>query len=121
MGTHPPALAGTLALATEQQRQQLMTETHTQQLVATLVACQQKRFEGFDPRIIAERVGLAASHQVGIEYLVISGVFAVHHVVYVKLGGDRLPGEQLLEHPSVALILPDQLGSQDVGFQDADA
>ncbi|MNE33595.1 hypothetical protein D3C80_1272770 [compost metagenome] len=98
-----------------------MAETYTQQLVAALIMIQQKRLELFNPWIITERVGLAASHQVGIEYLVIIGVLAVHHVVDVKFGGDRLAAEQLLEHPSVALILPDQLGSQDVGFQDADA
>ncbi|MCY1415263.1 hypothetical protein D9M71_307390 [compost metagenome] len=98
-----------------------MAETHPQQFVAALITIQQKRLELFDPWIITERVGLATSHQVGIEYLVIIGVFAVYHVIHAKFGGDRLAGEQLLEHPSVALILPDQLGSQDVGFQDADA
>ncbi|MNH34637.1 hypothetical protein D3C79_952450 [compost metagenome] len=98
-----------------------MTETHTKQFVATLVAVQQERLELLNPRIITERVGLAASDQVGIEHLVIIGVLVVQHVVDAKLGGDWLAGEQLLEHPSVALILLDQLGSQDVGFQDADA
>ena len=54
VGAHAPALSGALALATQQQRQQLMAKANAQQLVTALVAGQQVGFEGLNPRIGAK-------------------------------------------------------------------
>ncbi|MNX89647.1 hypothetical protein D3C86_1216680 [compost metagenome] len=121
VGADAPALGRTLALATEQQRQQLMTEADAQQLVAALVAGQQIGLEGFDPRVGAEGVGLAARHQVGVERQVVAWVLTLHHVVDRELGGNRLLRKQVFEHLPVALILVNQFRTQVVGFQNADA
>ncbi|MCY1448749.1 hypothetical protein D9M71_654450 [compost metagenome] len=121
MGADAPALGRTLALATEQQRQQLMTEADAEQLVATLVAGQQVLLEGFDPRVGAEGIGLAARHQVGVECQVVAWVLTLHHVVDGELGGNRLLRKQVFEHLPVALILVNQFRTQVVGFQNADA
>lgn len=121
MNAHAPALFGALGLAAQGQRQQLVAETHPQQLLATLVQLQQVGLEGLDPRIGTKGISLAAGHQVRIEHFLVGGVVAIHHVVHTKLGGDRLTREELLEHPAVALVLRDQLRSQDIGFKDADA
>lgn len=118
---HAPALAGALGLATEQQGQQLVAETHAEELVAALVAVQEEGLQGLDPRVGTEGVGLAAGHQVGVEALVVRRIAPLHHVVDDEFGGDRLLGEQLLEHPAVAFVALDQLGTKDIGFQDTDA
>jgi hypothetical protein len=73
MNTHAPALVGALGLATQGQGQQLMAETHAQQLLAALVQLEQVGLEGLDPRVGAERVGLAARDQVGIEGFTVGG------------------------------------------------
>ena len=98
-----------------------MTEAHAQQLVAALITREQVGFERLDPRVDTERIGLAAGDQVRVKHFVIRRVLALHHVVDHKLGGYRLLGEQALEHLPIALVLIDQSGTQNIGFQDADA
>ncbi|MNO01462.1 hypothetical protein D3C81_2216030 [compost metagenome] len=67
-----------------------MAEAHAEQFVAALVAAQQVFLEGLNPRVSAERIGLAAGDQVRVEGLVVAWVFALHHVVDGELGGNRL-------------------------------
>ncbi|MNR38890.1 hypothetical protein D3C85_1570370 [compost metagenome] len=45
----------------------------------------------------------------------------LHHVVDTEFRGNRLLGEQLLEHEAVALVLIDQFGAENVSFENADA
>ncbi len=121
MDAHAPALGRPLGLATQQQRQQLVAEADADQLVAAGMAVQQVGLEGLDPRIGAKGVGLAARHQVRVEHFFIRRVFTLHHVIDDELGGNRLFGEQALEHLPVPLVLIDQPRTQDIGFQDAHA
>ncbi len=121
MDAHAPAFTRAFSLAAEQQCEQLVTEADAEQFIATLVALEQVGLEGLDPRVGTEGVGLAARDQVGVKYLIVRGVFALHHVVDDKFGGNRLLGEQALEHLPVTLVLIDQAWTQDIGFQDADA
>ncbi|MNQ75203.1 hypothetical protein D3C85_899880 [compost metagenome] len=121
MGTDAPALGGALGLAAQQQGQQLVAEADAQQLVAGLVALQQEGLERLDPGVVAEGVGLAAGHQVGVELLALRRVMPLHHIEHAELCRDGLLGEQLLEHQAVAFVLIDQFGAEDIGFQNADA
>ena len=98
-----------------------MAEADADQPVAVGVALQQKLAQGLNLRISAERVGLAAGNQVGVVALGRIGVATFHHVEHIELRRYRLFLKQLPEHSAIAVVLLDQLRSEDVGFQDADA
>ena len=116
-----PALRRAFGLATQQQGQQLVAEADADQAVAVVIALKQELAQGLDPRISTERVGLAAGNQVGVVALGSIRVATFHHVEHIELRRYRLLLKQLPEHSAIAVVLLDQLRSEDVGFQDADA
>ena len=116
MHPYAPALLRALGFPTEQQGQQLVTKTDAQQLVAALVALEQILLEGLNPGIAAERIRLAASHQISIELLTIGRIVPLHHVVDTELRRHRLLSEQLLEHAAITLVLIDQFRAENVSF-----
>ncbi|MNR25456.1 hypothetical protein D3C85_1426100 [compost metagenome] len=120
MDTHTPALLRALGMAAEHQGQQLVAEAHAEQLVAALVAPLQVGLERLDPWIGAKGIGLAAGDQVGVVLLIVGRIVTLHDVVHGELRSNRLAFEQALEHAAVALILLDQFGAKDIGFQNAD-
>ena len=116
MYANAPALFSALGVTTEDQRQQLVTKTHPQQLLATLIEPPDVVTQGQNPGVGTKGVGLTTRNQICIVASVLGRVLTVDDVVDLEVRLDRLFAEQLLEHVTIAFVLVSQLGAKVIGL-----